>query len=502
MATAPLSKPSIAEAVVVRTSSGDGTVADKGSDRAPMDELIKVAPNPKSTHPVRPERVSSIVDTDAVPLPFLAAFPEQAKTLGLLYDVSRELTSILDREELLRRIAERVKKIVNYDVFTVMLWNDKTELLEGVFAMHYENSIPARFRVTLNQGITGHAAASRQAIRLDDVRQDPRYITCDNCEIVNSELVVPLLLQDRLIGVLDLESTQYASFTAQHERMLVALSSFIAVALENARLYQDARTNQLRLQNDLDTAKEIQLQLLPRGAREVPGLDITAAYVPARELGGDFYDLLPYGKGRLAMALGDVSGKGTAAALYGSLAIGVLREHMADHTLAPADMLAVLNRRLHAARLEARFIALTFSVYDAADRTLTIANGGGTHPLLLRGGQLSEVQVDGIPLGLFPEVEYSVVTMNLEPGDTVIFASDGILESENAKQEEYGFDRLSELLTSMPWDATVEDVSGAILHATDEFSGAGVSPHDDRTLLVLRVTGDSPSDFSKLPVIY
>ena len=166
-----------------------------------------------------------------------------------------------------------------------MLWNEKTELLEGVFAMHYENSIPSRFRVTLNQGITGHAAASRKAHPARRCPPDPRYITCDNCEIVNSELVVPLLLQDRLIGVLDLESTQYAAFTAQQERMLVALSSFIAIALENSRLYQDARENQLRLQNDLDTAKEIQLQLLPRGAREVPGLDLTAAYVPARELG-------------------------------------------------------------------------------------------------------------------------------------------------------------------------------------------------------------------------
>ncbi len=441
-------------------------------------------------------------EADSVPQSLLAAFPEQAKTLGLLYDLSRELTSILDREELLRGISERVKKIVNYDVFTVMLWNEKTELLEGVFAMHYENSIPSRFRVPLNRGITGHAAASRRAIRLDDVRIDPRYITCDTCERVISELVVPLLLQDRLIGVLDLESTKYGAFTAQQERMLVALSSFIAIALENSRLYQDARENQLRLQNDLDTAREIQLQLLPRGAREIPGLDITAAYVPARELGGDFYDFLPYGQGRLALALGDVSGKGTAAALYGSLAIGMLRELTVEHTHAPENMLAMLNRRLHAARLEARFIALVFAVYDAADRSLTIANAGGTHPLLLRDGALCEIPVDGIPLGLFPEADYSVSTLRLVPGDVVIFASDGILESVNAKQQEFGFERLSSLITSLPANSGVENISGAILRATDEFSGPGNPPHDDRTLLVLRVTDESPSDFAKLPVIY
>src|SRR5438477_3726173 len=237
-----------------------------GSTLTPMDELSQLAALPPQ------------VEADPIPQSLLAAFPEQAKTLGLLYDVSRELTSILDREELLGRISERVKKIVNYDVFTVMLWNEKAQLLEGVFAMHYENSIPSRFRVPLNRGITGHAAATRRPIRLDDVRTDPRFITCDTCEIVTSELVIPLLLQDRLIGVLDLESKKFGAFTPQHERMLMALGSFVAIALENSRLYNEARENHLRLQTDLDTAREIQLQLLPRGAREVPGLDLTAAY--------------------------------------------------------------------------------------------------------------------------------------------------------------------------------------------------------------------------------
>src|SRR6201998_3281808 len=101
-------------------------------------------------------------DADPVPASLFESHPEHANTLSLLYEVSREITSILDREELLRRIAQRVKKIVNYDVFNVMLWNEKAQVLEGVFAMHYENSIPSRFRVNLNQGITGHAGASRQ----------------------------------------------------------------------------------------------------------------------------------------------------------------------------------------------------------------------------------------------------------------------------------------------------------------------------------------------------
>jgi sigma-B regulation protein RsbU (phosphoserine phosphatase) len=441
-------------------------------------------------------------ETDPVPQSLFLSFPEQAKTLTLLYEISRELTAILDRETLLRSIAQHVKKLVNYHVFTVMLWNEKTQLLEGVFAMHYEDTIPARFRVPLGEGVTGSAAADRKAIRVPDVKLEPRYLHCDPGHGVRSELVVPLLLQDKLIGVLDLESTVPQAFSPEHERMLTALSAFIAIALENSRLYEEARRNEQRLLAELDTAREIQRQLLPRGAREVPGLDIAASYVPARELGGDFYDFLPYGNGRLALVLGDVSGKGTPAALFGSLAIGILREHVVEHPCPPAEMLKMLNGRLYAARLDARFVAMLFALYDASARQLTIASAGAPHPLLIRDGKVEELMVEGVPLGLLPESDYEVFTLDLQPGDLLVFASDGIVESENPKHEEFGSERLYSLLSTVSPKDSVEDISGAILLATDEFSGSA-PPHDDRTLLVLRVAEEiAAGDLSRMPVIY
>ena len=441
-------------------------------------------------------------DVDPVPQSLLSAFPEQAKTLTLLYDVSRELTSILDREELLRRIAERVKRIVNYDVFSVMLWSESRQLLEGVFGMRYEDSVPTFMRLPLRQGLTGAAAAERRSIRVDDVLSDARYIRCETSVDTRSELVIPLLLQDRLIGVLDLESTEPHAFTAENERMLATLAAFIAVALENARLYEEARENEFRLQDDLNTAREIQRQLLPHGARGIPGLDLAAAYVPARELGGDFYDFLPYGQGKLAMALGDVSGKGTAAALYGSLAIGTLRELVVGSTCSPASMLGMLNRRMHGARLDARFIAMLFAVYDAPAHRLTLSNAGGPYPLLVRDGGIQEIRVEGVPLGLFLDSEYEETTIDLRPGDVVLFASDGILESENVREEEFGSKRLHALLADAGPEISANELSEKIIAATDDHSGPGASPHDDRTLLVLRVTGEGAADYSKLPVIY
>ena len=220
---------------------------------------------------------------------------EQNQTLALLYDVSRELTAILDRDELLACIAQRVKTLVDYSLFAVMLWNEGTAQLENVFAVHYGEPLPVRFCVPLFKGITGNAAGARAPVRVDDVREDPRYIESPNSENVRSELVIPLLLQDRLVGVLDLESIKVGAFTAENERLLGILSSYIAIALENSRLYVQSREHAARLQSDLDTAREVQLQLLPQGVPEIPGLDVSASYLPARDLGGDFYDVMPYG---------------------------------------------------------------------------------------------------------------------------------------------------------------------------------------------------------------
>jgi len=310
------------------------------------------------------------------------------------------------------------------------------------------------------------------------------------------------LLQDRLIGVLDLESLTPHAFTAEHERLLNILGSYIAVALENSRLFQEARENQARLQSDLETAREIQRQLLPSGAKEIPGVDLATAYVPARELGGDFYDLLPYGVGRLAIANGDVSGKGTAAALYGSLAIGILRELVRDTEASASEMLSLLNQRLLAARLDARFIAMQFAIYDAALREVTIGNAGGTRPLLIHNGEVSEINVSGMPLGLLPDVEYDEVRLSVSPGDVIVFASDGIHEAMNREQEEFGIERLKAVLATVGPQDPGYTVAQRIVKATDDHTGPGRAPHDDRTLVVLRVVEEAEADYSKLPIIY
>jgi phosphoserine phosphatase RsbU/P len=416
------------------------------------------------------------------PVPALA----HHQTVSLLFDLSRELTSILDRDELLLRIADRVKTVVNYHLFNLMLWNDATSHLECAFTKHYDEAISVQLAVPLNKGITGFCARHRCPVRVPDVREDQRYVEFPHSDNVRSELVVPLLLQNRLVGVLDLESTQMSAFTDEHERMLEILGSFIAIALENSRLYEQTRTREQHLQRDLDTARIVQRQLLPQTNHQIPGLDVASTYAPARQLAGDFYDFLPYGNSRLGVVLGDVSGKGTAAALYGSLTVGILREFTRDHRCWPEEMLSVLNARLNAAQMSPSYVALMFAVYDASLQQLMIANAGVPRPILVRDKEIQELKIDGTPLGMFAESEYETLTLPIHQGDIVVFASDGILESMNPQNEEFGFDRLCNVLRQLPPDTSSQTIATKILQATDAFSGAPTEAHDDRTLIILQ----------------
>jgi len=413
---------------------------------------------------------------------------EQTRTLGLLYEVSHELASILEREELLRRIAQAVKRLVNYQGFHVMLWNEEKQLLENVFSLRFDQRISNKGGMPLGTGLCGTAAALRLPIRAPNVHLDPRYISCGDSVEVKSELVIPLVFKDRLVGVLDLESTEYNAFSEQQEQMLAALASYITVALENARLYEKVRKDELRLERDLETAREIQKGLLPVAPPRLPGLDIGYAYAPARQLGGDIYDFLSYPDSRLAIAVGDVSGKATAAALYGSLAIGMLRAHVVEHPCEPVEMLKDLNEQLRQPRLDNRFVALTFAVYDPQSKILTVANAGFPRPRLVRGGRVEQVLVDGVPLGLLPDISYEQKKLALQVGDAVVFCSDGIHESMNQQQEEYGTRRLDALLGELS-KASARETAEEIVRSTDRHAAGNGRHADDRTVVVLKVTG-------------
>jgi sigma-B regulation protein RsbU (phosphoserine phosphatase) len=411
---------------------------------------------------------------------------EQARSLSLLHEVGRELTSILELEPLMRKVAEIVKRLVDYQVFSLVLWDEERRVLEQAFSLKCDQRFLAKSDIPLGYGITGTAAAMRQPLRVPNVHIDPRYVRCGHEVEVRSELAVPLVFEDRLIGVIDMESTEYNAFSEQHEQMLATMASYLAIAIENARLYKRVSRDEQRLADDLATAREIQKGLLPDAAPKVRGLEVAFAYEPARTLGGDFYDFLPYGDGRLAIAVGDVAGKATAAALQGSLAIGTLREHVVAHPCDPADMLVHMNHRLQQPRLDSRFVAMAFAVFDSGAGTLTVANAGFPRPHVLRGGRVEEIPVQGLPLGVMPDPRYEQCSLQLGVGDVVVFCSDGLHECLDRSGEEFGIERLEARLIELA-GAPGFEIAHGLLRATDIHAGAGSEPQDDRTIVVLKV---------------
>lgn len=406
----------------------------------------------------------------------------QAETLLLLNEIGREASSILDVEELIRRTAGLVHRIINYQMFSLFFYDEHINAFRQRIHIKYGQSVQEEVEIPLSKGIIGAAAATRQPVLVPDVTADPRYIPI-NSE-TRSELALPLIHKDRVIAVLDLESTELNYFNEEHVRTLSVLAAQLAVAMENARLYEQLSADESRMERELQAARRIQGAMLPEVPTEDYGLELAARYVSARELGGDLYDFIRYSPSHLGIGLGDVSGKGTAAALYGAVAIGILRS-LAQKKIRPAETLRELNDLLCERRIEGRFMTLCFARWHRARRKLRLASAGHSQPLLYQSGQCEKIPITGFPLGFEPGVEYEELTLTLSPGDVLLFYSDGIPEAASRSGEQFGTSRVMEILQANA-AKSASDLADELMSQVAHFAtGAEIS--DDRTLLVIKV---------------
>ena len=411
-----------------------------------------------------------------------ARVSRQAQTLQVLNEIATELTSILELKPLLERVGQLLRRLIDYQMFTIMLLDPSGETLVTRYAWRFGYAHTPVRRIPVTSGLVGAAVREWRLVNVPDVRKDSRYLPM-NPE-TRSELIVPLFHKGRIIGVLDLEHTRTGFFNEEHERMLTTLGAQVAIAIENARLYQAVRTQERQLERDIAMAREVQLRLLPSSAPELPNADMAVHFLPARTIGGDLYDFVDYGPGQTAIVLGDVSGKAAPAALFAALVSGIMRS-AAQHRPDPAAMLALLNDALQERKLESQYVTMLFALWNDADRTLRVANSGAVQPVFCRSGQANTVAAEGFPLGLFPNVSYDEVTVAAESGDAVVFVSDGILDAENAQGEMYGQERLSGLLCSHR-EQTAQEISEAIVADVSGFQG-GHDRFDDETIIVLKV---------------
>jgi phosphoserine phosphatase RsbU/P len=406
----------------------------------------------------------------------------QSETLMVLTEVSREISSILDVEELLRRAAELVKRVIDYQIVSIMLYDEEQKVFRHRLDVKHGQRVQGKLRVAASEGIVGAAATLREPVLVPDVTADDRYLLV-NPE-TRSELAIPMLHKGKVIGVLDLESPQLNYFTEEHVQTLSILAANLAVSLENARLYEQVANAEARLERDLQAAKRIQGALL----RPVPtsdyGLDVAARYLSAREVCGDLYEFLRYGPQQLGIALGDVSGKGTAAALYGAVAIGIMRS-LAPQKLQPAEMLRQMNQVIGERRIEGRFMTACFATWQKGRQKLRVANAGQSQPLLYKGGKCERIELAGFPLGIFEEVQYDEWGVTLDVGDILVFHSDGIAETANSEGQFFGTTRIRRLI-EQHHELTSAELADQILREVDWFSQSAPLS-DDRTLVILKV---------------
>jgi sigma-B regulation protein RsbU (phosphoserine phosphatase) len=341
----------------------------------------------------------------------------------------------------------------------------------------------------VGEGLVGFAARHKTPVNVPDVRQDPRYIKV--VEDARSELVIPLLVKDRCIGVFDLESPEVGAFTKAHVELLTPLAASAAVAIENARLYDEIRQSQERLEKEVRFAQRVQQALFPVALpKRVKNLDAAWRFEPARELGGDLYDFLSAEPNTLTVAVGDVSGKGVPAALYSAFAAELVRSRtyrrrFTEVRSTPAEILASMNRILHERQLFEYYCTLCYAVFDFKKRLVTLANSGLPYPIHCRADGCGQIHLPGVPLGSFPEISYDEVTIDLQPGDVFVFCSDGISEAMNEDGAEFTSERLIEVVERtrhLPAKAMVD----AIYDAVYAFQG-NAAQNDDRTAVVLKL---------------
>jgi sigma-B regulation protein RsbU (phosphoserine phosphatase) len=405
----------------------------------------------------------------------------QNHSLRTLAALAHSFSSTLDLDELLNRIATTVRRIISYDAFHVLLLEPGRGVLRSRFSLCYDERVELD-NIPLGKGITGAAVAAKQVIRVDDTRADARYI--EATPGIRSEVAVPLMVRDRVLGVMDLESRRVAHFSDDHVQMLTLLAPLVSNSIENARLYEEIAARERRSAENLRAARHLQEALLLRPPPAIEGLEIVVRSRAAEEITGDIWDFFEQDNNRWVLTFGDVSGKGAAAALYGALLNGLLRI-LAPRHRTPSALLRKLNEALSERKVQATYVTLLVLFWEPGRRLLRMTNAGVFPPVACRDGRILKQRVEGVPLGLLDDAEYDEVVFEARPGDVILLYSDGVHDQENPSGEAYGRGRLYGVLercSREPASALVE----AVFADLDAFM-AGAPVSDDQTVIAIRL---------------
>ena len=434
-------------------------------------------------NPLR-DRIQSLVDR---------IFFRKEYDYGQIIDkISGAITSLMDLEQILKRLSRTFIDDMFINTNSIMLLSADGAAFKVYLADGDNHGEVEEIVIDRNDPIVEIIESEKDVITKYDMLEDPRYKSVsqqcvDTFEALCTSLMIPLIYQGKVIGLLNLGDKKSGKFYNREDiDLLHALSNQGAVAIENARLFQENLEKQ-RMEEELAIGRELQMSMLPAQCPQIEGLEIVAFSEPAREVGGDFYDFIEISDNRLGIVVGDVTGKSVSGALVMSASRSIFRM-LGENNLDVSESMISANRRTKKDIKSGMFVALLYALVDAQNRTINLCSAGQTQPILLsaatRKAALVATEGDTFPLGILDEVNYQETRIVLSPGDQIIFYTDGIVEAMNEKEEMFGFERL--LATVEESSAqSAEALLNRILSRIREFCGS-TAQHDDLTVIVLK----------------
>jgi sigma-B regulation protein RsbU (phosphoserine phosphatase) len=411
--------------------------------------------------------------------------------LRMLLDITKKISRTLDLQEVLNLVMGTLDSLIPYDAAGIFVLKcvDPSEVARGeepcVFQAEevrgYDIDELSEVHLKLGEGIIGHVALTSEPIISPDVRNDPLYINAR--EETRSEMVAPIISNDEVIGVFDLESDELNAYSDDDLQVLMMLASQVAIIIEKVMLHEQL-IEKKRLEGQLEVARQVQLELLPATDPKLEGFDISAYNFPTEEVSGDYYDWVPIYDDQISLVVADVSGKGVPAALLMAFLRASLRA--ATHIgYAPHISMAKVNYLLWESIERNQYVTAFYGILDASNRTLAYTNAGHNPPLLLDAKENAQfLDRGGVPLGIFRDTRYHEYYLTLEPDEVLVLYTDGVTEAMNPNGEEFGRERLAtsvKAARSLSAKDLITSVQTDVLNWTD---GAGAT--DDITFFVVK----------------
>ena len=417
----------------------------------------------------------------------------QGARLALLYHVSQTFTSSLDLDTVLNRVMDEVIAVTSAERGFVMLRDEDGSLAFRV-ARGMDHSMIDHPEFQISRGVVEQVAQEGQPMLTSDAQRDERW--SKRLSVIGlglrSILCVPLKSQDQVSGVIYVDNRLQAGiFVPDDLDLLASIASNAAIAIENARLYQVA-VEQGRMERELQMAHGVQSSLLPHETPQLPGWEFEARWQPARTVSGDYYDFIPLDGGQLGLVIADVSDKGMPAAVFMALTRSTIRA-TAHHLPSPADAIAEANRLICADSADGMFVTLFYAMLDPTSGRLTYVNAGHNPPLLCRAGghgeaeQLEELRPTGMALGIVDDFPFEQLTVELQPGDSILLYTDGVPGATGEGQEQFGMDRLRRVVLEQQL-APVSGMVTALERSISDFTG-GATQFDDIAILAVKRVG-------------